>query len=153
MFCKYDPEQETASIRHKCGASTSPVSGNVPYGQGTWALASGRKAGRATGRCRGAYMGMDINGPTAAVRSYGKIDNNTISGGSTINMYIQRENLATPRLRRRCWHSCVGRLHWGSNTSNLTSWTKMFWRTPKKPGKVPHADGSGLRVQRLLCGT
>lgn len=101
VFCKYDPDKETASIRHKCGASTSPVSGNVPYGHGTWALASGRKAGEPLGDAAGAYMGMDVNGPTAAVRSYGKIDNNTISGGSTINMYIQKENLETPEAKRK----------------------------------------------------
>jgi formate C-acetyltransferase len=101
VFCKYDPDKQTASIRHKCGASTSPVSGNVPYGQGTWALTSGRKAGEPLGDAAGAYMGMDINGPTAAVRSYGKIDNNTISGGSTINLYIHKENLETPAAKRK----------------------------------------------------
>lgn len=88
IYSKRDPEKETAALRHKCGASTSPVSGNIPFGIGVGALASGRKAGEPLGDAAGAYMGMDKNGPTAAINSYGKVDNYQITGGNTINMYL-----------------------------------------------------------------
>ena len=95
-----DPDQDTAALRHRGGPSQSPVSGNIPYGLGVGALASGRKAMEPLGDSAGAYMGNDVNGPTAAIQSYGKVEWDKLHGG-IVNMYVTEDSLHTEAGRKK----------------------------------------------------
>lgn len=96
----YDPDQETARIRHQRGAALVPLSGAIPQGATVGALPSGRKSGEPLGDSVAAYPGTDTNGPTAALKSVGKIDFARMHGEIT-NIYINREVMDTAAGRTR----------------------------------------------------
>ena len=65
-----------------------PMAGYMPLGLGVGALPSGRLAGEPL--CDGVSptRGSDIKGPTAVLKSVGKIDNAEVSLGQTLNMKL-----------------------------------------------------------------
>ena len=67
-------------------ASTSTVSGNVPFGQYIGATPDGRKDGEPTADTTSPSHGMDRSGPLSAMKSVAKIPNLLCSGGNLYNM-------------------------------------------------------------------
>lgn len=100
VFAKYDPDQETAAVRHQRGMALVPQSGCVPHGGVVGALPSGRKATEALGDSCSPYPGADVNGPTASLKSVSRMVQDQFHGTIT-NMYITRDVLETPEGRAR----------------------------------------------------
>jgi formate C-acetyltransferase len=69
-----------------CG---NPLAGYLAVGEGMGALPSGRLTGEpfADGGCS-PTVGSDMQGPTAVLKSVGKIDNAEVSNGITLNMKL-----------------------------------------------------------------
>ncbi len=67
-------------------ASTSTVSGNVPFGQYIGATPDGRRSGEPTADTTSPTHGMDKKGPLRAMKSVAKIPNVLCSGGNLFNM-------------------------------------------------------------------
>ena len=100
IMAKYDPEQDTAAIRHQRGLGLVPQSGCVPNGGVVGALPSGRKATEALGDSTSPSAGTDISGPTASLKSVSRIPISKFHGSIT-NMYLTRDVLETPEGRKR----------------------------------------------------
>ena len=100
VMSKRDPDQATAKIRHQVGFAMAPLSGSVAFGAQVGALPSGRKAGEPLGDSCAPYMGTDIKGPTAALKSVAKIQHYKTSGTIT-NMYLSKDSLKNDAGRHR----------------------------------------------------
>lgn len=94
LMAKYDPDQEDAKKRHTVGMAWAPLSGSVEFGKQVGALPSGRLSGEPLGDSCAPYMGTDLKGPTAALRSVAKLPHNKTDGTIT-NMYITKDLLST----------------------------------------------------------
>lgn len=81
--------------------STSSVSSNVPMGECVGALPDGRKRGEALADTTSPTHGTDVNGPTASLKSVGKLPNVLVSGGQLLNLRIDPSNVKTPEGRSR----------------------------------------------------
>ncbi len=66
----------------------TPLSMFVPAGLSVRALPSGRLAGEPLADALSANAGTDVNGPTAVLKSVGKVNNAEVAQGSTLNMKI-----------------------------------------------------------------
>jgi len=69
------------------------VQANVGFGEMTWALPSGRFAMVPLADTMSAEQQTDVNGPTAAARSYGKLNFPAFTNGTLLNMWISRSEL------------------------------------------------------------
>jgi choline trimethylamine-lyase len=69
------------------------VQANVGFGEMTWALPSGRMAMTPLADTMSAEQQTDVNGPTAAARSYGKLNFPAFTNGTLLNMWISRSEL------------------------------------------------------------
>ncbi len=69
------------------------VQANVGFGEMTWALPSGRLAAKPLADTMSAEQQTDVNGPTAAARSYGKLNFPAFTNGTLLNMWISRSEL------------------------------------------------------------
>ena len=78
---------------HYCDAAIQMVQSNVGYGAMTGATPNGRLAGMPLSDTMSATQQADVNGPTAAARSYGKLDFPVYSNGTLLNMWISRSEL------------------------------------------------------------
>lgn len=78
---------------HYCDAAVQMVQSNVGYGAMTGATPNGRLAGMPLSDTMSATQQADVNGPTAAARSYGKLDFPIYSNGTLLNMWISRSEL------------------------------------------------------------
>lgn len=84
----------------KCGragnyssAGVQPTQTNVAMGEMCWALPSGRKALTPLADTLSAEQHMDVNGPLAALHSYGKINHSACTNGTILNMWISKSDL------------------------------------------------------------
>ena len=100
VLSKRDPDQATAKVRHQVGLALAPISGSVAFGAQVGALPSGRKAGEPLGDSCAPYMGTDLKGPTAALKSVAKIPHFKTAGTIT-NMYLTGNSLANDEDRYR----------------------------------------------------
>jgi formate C-acetyltransferase len=100
VLSKRDPDQATAQIRHQVGFALAPLSGSVVFGAQVGALPSGRKAGEPLGDSCAPYMGTDVKGPTAALKSVAKIPHYKTAGTIT-NMYLSSNSLKSDASRHR----------------------------------------------------
>lgn len=78
---------------HYCDAAVQMVQSNVGYGAMTGATPNGRLAGAPISDTMSASQQADVNGPTAAARSYGKLDFPVYTNGTLLNMWISRSEL------------------------------------------------------------
>lgn len=99
LMAKYDPDQATAKQRHTVGLAWAPLSASVEFGRQVGALPSGRLKGEPMGDSCAPYMGMDVNGPTAALRSVAKMPHNKTDGTIT-NLYLTKNLLSTMEGRK-----------------------------------------------------
>ena len=74
-------------------ASTTTVSSNTPFGRITGTLPDGRKRGTPLSDGQSPMRGTDTRGPTAAVRSVGKLRNVLLSEGSLYNLKLLPQDL------------------------------------------------------------
>ncbi len=96
-------DEQTAWVRHVYATETVkhkntrgghrvpfeiPLAGYVAAGARVGALPSGRMAGEPLADSCGPTMGSDLNGPTAIIRSVGKVNNAEIYGGQTLNLRL-----------------------------------------------------------------
>jgi len=65
-----------------------PMAGYIPAGKIVGALPSGRLAGEPLGDAASPTAGSAVNGPTAILKSFGKINNAEINMGQTLNMRL-----------------------------------------------------------------
>jgi formate C-acetyltransferase len=66
--------------------STSTISGNVPFGRFIMATPDGRMQEKPLSDGISAYMGSDMNGPTAVIKSVGKLNHVLVTGGQLFNL-------------------------------------------------------------------
>ena len=78
---------------HYCDAAVQMVQSNVGYGAMTGATPNGRLAGQPISDTMSASQQADIHGPTAAARSYGKLDYSVYTNGTLLNMWLSRSEL------------------------------------------------------------
>ena len=78
---------------HYCDAAIQMVQSNVGYGAMTGATPNGRLAGQPISDTMSATQQADTNGPTAAARSYGKLDFPAYTNGTLLNMWISQSEL------------------------------------------------------------
>ncbi len=78
---------------HYCDAAVQMVQSNVGYGAMTGATPNGRLAGKPISDTMSASQQADTHGPTAAARSYGKLDFGAYTNGTLLNMWISRSEL------------------------------------------------------------
>lgn len=81
--------------------STSSVSSNVPMGGSVGATPDGRGKGEALSDTTSPMHGTDVNGPTAALKSVGKLPNVLVSGGQLLNLRIDPASVETAEGRER----------------------------------------------------
>lgn len=74
-------------------AGVQPTQTNVAMGEKCWALPSGRHALTPLADTLSAEQHMDVSGPLAALRSYGKIDHRACTNGTILNMWISKTDL------------------------------------------------------------
>lgn len=73
--------------------SNASVAVNVPFGFITGATPDGRKAWVPLADVESPFRGTDTNGPTAVIKSAGKIDHIWLSGGTILNMKFHPSEL------------------------------------------------------------
>lgn len=71
-----------------CSPGGSPMFAYIPMGKAVGALPSGRRAGQPLCDGSSPSAGRDHKGPTAVLKSMGKIDNIEITGGLILNMRL-----------------------------------------------------------------
>lgn len=71
-----------------CSPGGSPMWAYIPLGEGVGALPSGRLAGQPLCDGSSPSAGKDLQGPTAVLKSMGKIDNVEVTGGLILNMRL-----------------------------------------------------------------
>lgn len=72
-----------------------PVISNVPCGQATWALPTGRKAKTPLSDGISPYPGDDQNGPSAVIKTITKLDHKKNGVGTLLNMKLSPDLLKT----------------------------------------------------------
>ena len=78
---------------HYCDAAVQMVQSNVGYGAMTGATPNGRLAGMPLSDTMSATQQADTHGPTAAARSYGKLDFPAYTNGTLLNRWISQSEL------------------------------------------------------------
>jgi len=81
-------EKQRSPLGAKVCANLSPMAGYVPLGRPVGALPSGRLAGTPLCDSMSPCAGTDLKGPTAVLKSVGKIDNVEILGGGILNLRL-----------------------------------------------------------------
>lgn len=76
-----------------CDAAVQMVQSNVGYGAMTGATPNGRLAGKPLSDTMSASQQADVNGPTAAARSYGKLDFPVYTNGTLLNMWLSQSEM------------------------------------------------------------
>lgn len=79
-----------------CDAAVQMVQSNVGYGAMTGATPNGRLAKMPISDTMSATQQADRNGPTAAARSYGKLDYSLYTNGTLLNMWISQSEMMEP---------------------------------------------------------
>ncbi len=89
--------QETKKCKtylgHYMDPSIQMVAANVSFGKKTWAQPNGKKAGVPLADTISAEQHTDKEGPTAAIKSYGKLDHAGQTNGTILNMWISKSEL------------------------------------------------------------
>lgn len=78
---------------HYCDPAVQMVQANVGFGAMTGATANGRLCGEPLSDTMSASQQADINGPTAAARSYSKLNYPIYSNGTLLNMWVSKSEL------------------------------------------------------------
>jgi formate C-acetyltransferase len=80
-------------LGHYADPAVQMVQPHVGFGTMTGALPNGRLAGTPLADCMSAEQQTDVNGPTAAANSYGKLNYSAWTNGTLLNMWISRSEL------------------------------------------------------------
>jgi formate C-acetyltransferase len=87
VFSEEVLKQKNTRGGHKLPAQL-PMSAYIPYGRIIGALPSGRLAGEPLSDGISPTRGSDTKGPTAVLKSIGRIDNPKVAAGETLNMRL-----------------------------------------------------------------
>ncbi len=82
-------------------AGTSSISANVPQGAGTCATPDGRHAGEPLAEGCSPTHSVDVNGPTAVLKSVSKLPTELITGGVLLNQKVTPATLSKERDREK----------------------------------------------------
>ena len=89
--------EETKKLRtylgHYMDPSIQMVQANVGFGQLTWAQPNGKLAHTPLADTISAEQQTDKDGPTAAIKTYGKLNHAAQSNGTILNMWISKSEL------------------------------------------------------------
>ena len=80
-------------LGHYCDPAIQMVQANVGFGCMTGSTPNGRLSGTPLSDTMSASQQADTNGPTAAARSYGKLDYPAYTNGTLLNMWVSRSEL------------------------------------------------------------
>jgi choline trimethylamine-lyase len=80
-------------LGHYMDPSIQMVAANVSFGAQTWAQPNGKKADVPLADTISAEQHTDKEGPTAAIKTYGKLDHASLTNGTILNMWISRSEL------------------------------------------------------------
>ena len=90
IFASHVFTSSTVKQKNTRGGYTTPYAGDmaayVPFGEAVGALPSGRLAGKPLGDAFSPCAGCDLKGPTAVLKSMGKVDHVEYFGGTILNM-------------------------------------------------------------------
>ena len=90
IFVSHAFTSETVKQKNTRGGYTTPYAGDmasyVPFGKAVGALPSGRLSGEPLGDAFSPCAGCDLKGPTAVLKSMGKVDHVEYFGGTILNM-------------------------------------------------------------------
>jgi len=90
VFASHIFASETVKQKNTRGGHTTPYAGDmasyVPFGEVVGALPSGRLSGEPLGDAFSPCAGCDLKGPTAVLKSMGKVDHVEYFGGTILNM-------------------------------------------------------------------
>ena len=92
-FAEYCATKRCWRAGNYSDAGIQPTQTNVAMGNMCWALPNGRKALTPLADTLSAEQHMDVHGPLAALRSYGKIDHTACTNGTILNMWISKNEL------------------------------------------------------------
>ncbi len=92
-FYATETKKHKTYLGHYMDPSIQMVAANVSFGKKTWALPNGKKAGVPLADTISAEQHTDKEGPTAAIKSYGKLDHASQTNGTILNMWISRSEL------------------------------------------------------------
>lgn len=89
--------EETKKLKTYLGHYVDPsiqmVQANVGFGKLTWAQPNGKVAGQPLADTISAEQQTDRDGPTAAIKTYGKLNHSEMSNGTILNMWISKSEL------------------------------------------------------------
>lgn len=95
VFVSHVFTSETVKQKNTRGGYTTPYAGDmasyVPFGRAVGALPSGRLSGEPLGDAFSPCAGCDLKGPTAVLKSMGKVDHVEYFGGTILNMRMDPE--------------------------------------------------------------
>ena len=92
-FAEYCATKRCWRAGNYSDAGIQPTQTNVAMGNMCWVLPNGRKALTPLADTLSAEQHMDVHGPLAALRSYGKIDHTACTNGTILNMWISKNEL------------------------------------------------------------
>ncbi len=92
-FYALETKKYKTYLGHYMDPSIQMVAANVSFGKKTWAQPNGKKAGVPLADTISAEQHTDKEGPTAAIKSYGKLDHAGQTNGTILNMWISRSEL------------------------------------------------------------
>ena len=89
--------EETKKLRtylgHYMDPSIQMVQANVGFGRMTWAQPNGKNVGVPLADTISAEQQTDKEGPTAAIKTYGKLNHAALTNGTILNMWISKSEL------------------------------------------------------------
>jgi len=92
-FYALETKKHKTYLGHYMDPSIQMVAANVSFGKKTWAQPNGKKAGVPLADTISAEQHTDKEGPTAAIKSYGKLDHAGQTNGTILNMWISKSEL------------------------------------------------------------
>ncbi len=99
-FCAEETEKYKSVLGYNFVTGAVPVIANIPHGQVTSALPSGRKAGVGLSDGVSPFGGYDKNGPTAIIKSVCSFDHTKSGCGNLLNMRLSPSLLTSEQDKR-----------------------------------------------------
>jgi len=92
-FYAQETKKYKTYLGHYMDPSIQMVAANVSFGKKTWAQPNGKKASVPLADTISAEQHTDKEGPTAAIKTYGKLDHAGQTNGTILNMWISKSEL------------------------------------------------------------
>ena len=128
-----------------------PLAGYVGTGKVVGALPSGRLAWEPFSDGISPTRGSDVNGPTAVLKSVGKMNNAEVCFGQTLNMRIDPDNVQG-QIRFQAYGGFAAGIRGSENPPYSVQYCLFRDTAPSAKGTAPIQGfaGESVRVRRLL---